>query len=537
MRRIGIASILVLTAALLAGPAGAARVVDVRVGQHPDYTRVVVELDEPASYGLRIEELPREGGSVSELVLDLEASGAFVMGRPRGLVESVRVKPRGSGSEARIRLSTSGPAVKEMVLSDPPRIVLDLRRAPRGGEAEGGGAAGTTGAGDGETRTSEPAAAGEETPAGAAEPRRAPSAETTEAPSTAAAPTEPTPQRGAGQAASAGEETDTEPGKSAGSEGAEGLGDAPIAAAPEAEAPPGAAQAPRSAATPSPGEEPRGEAAPGEPRERPSAARPTPGRERGARPAPSSQPSSWTEALGDPRLVWMIVAIVVLFAVWGLLRRRARSHAEARDFPPVPPAEGPLQPEVGEEDEGATVSERDVVRPEQKDSAGTEGPEAPEATRAEPGSPTEESTPSPPSPSSPPAPGWGATAEEAKPEEALADEEPELPSIPGAGPAAGATASAAASRRGAATAAPGSDEGTRARAVEELERRLQVLESRVEELVDGRERAERQLAAHTEELRVQRSAIARAQRVLRSLTRPDEATEPAPRGPSRDSGA
>jgi len=526
MRRIGIASILVLTAALLAPPAGAARVVDVRVGQHPDYTRVVVELDEPADYGLRIEELPREGGSVSELVLDLEASGAFVMGRPRGLVESIRVKPRGSGSEARVRLTTSGPAVKEMVLSDPPRIVLDLRPAPRSSKAEDGGATATPGAGDGETRKSAAATPEHETPTGAAEPSRAPSAEETQATPGEAAPGEAppgeqAPSEEAGEAASAAAQSDTEAGKAADAEDADRRADALSGGDPKAEASSGEARARRSAPTPSPAEGPGEEGAPGEPRERPSA----------SSSQPSSQPSSWTEALGDPRLVWMIVAIALLFVVWGVLRRRARSHAEARDVPPVPPAEGPLQPEVGGEDEMATVSERDVVRPEERDTAGAAGPETPEATQAQPGSPTEEGT------SPPPSPGWGATAEETKPEEAVADEEPELPSIPGAGPAAGATASGAASRRGAASADPGSDAATQARAVAELERRLHVLESRVEELVDGRERAERQLAAHTEELRVQRSAIARAQRVLRSLTRPDEATEPAPRGPSSDSGA
>ena len=45
---------------------------------------------------------------------------------------------------------------------------------------------------------------------------------------------------------------------------------------------------------------------------------------------------------------------------------------------------------------------------------------------------------------------------------------------------------------------------------------------------DSRERLDRQLAAHTEELRVQRSAIARAQRVLRNLTRPDDGGDGPP---------
>jgi hypothetical protein len=52
---------------------------------------------------------------------------------------------------------------------------------------------------------------------------------------------------------------------------------------------------------------------------------------------------------------------------------------------------------------------------------------------------------------------------------------------------------------------------------DETERRIAHLERRLEELVDARERLERQVAAQTEELRVQRAAIARTQRVLRTV--------------------
>jgi hypothetical protein len=65
---------------------------------------------------------------------------------------------------------------------------------------------------------------------------------------------------------------------------------------------------------------------------------------------------------------------------------------------------------------------------------------------------------------------------------------------------------------------------------QELERRIAQLEERMEEVIDAKDRLGRQLAAQTEELRVQRAAIARTQRVLRDLTRPDdEPTEPAPK--------
>jgi hypothetical protein len=65
--------------------------------------------------------------------------------------------------------------------------------------------------------------------------------------------------------------------------------------------------------------------------------------------------------------------------------------------------------------------------------------------------------------------------------------------------------------------------GVEADAGDDRERRMAHLERRIEELVDARERLERQVAAQTEELRVQRAAIARTQRVLRTVApRTDE---------------
>ncbi len=66
----------------------------------------------------------------------------------------------------------------------------------------------------------------------------------------------------------------------------------------------------------------------------------------------------------------------------------------------------------------------------------------------------------------------------------------------------------------------------RADASDENERRIAHLERRIEELVDARERLERQVAAQTEELRVQRAAIARTQRVLRTIA-PRSEDEPS----------
>ncbi len=75
----------------------------------------------------------------------------------------------------------------------------------------------------------------------------------------------------------------------------------------------------------------------------------------------------------------------------------------------------------------------------------------------------------------------------------------------------------------------------------EMNRRVESLEGRIDELVDARDRLERQVAAQTEELRVQRAAIARTQRAVRNLARPEdgegemEATEPALRDPNQPS--
>jgi septal ring factor EnvC (AmiA/AmiB activator) len=81
----------------------------------------------------------------------------------------------------------------------------------------------------------------------------------------------------------------------------------------------------------------------------------------------------------------------------------------------------------------------------------------------------------------------------------------------------------------------GSDEITQM--FKEMQRRVAALEGRIDELVDARDRLERQVAAQTEELRVQRAAIARTQRAVRNLARPEEAnddepTEPALRDPN-----
>jgi len=105
-------------------PTLAAEIVEVRVGKHPTFTRVVFELDRPAGY--RIE---RSDPSVdaAELIVSLEASSIpRSVTKKKSLIEQVDVEPRGRRSVARVRLAEEGLSLKEMILANPPRIVLDL---------------------------------------------------------------------------------------------------------------------------------------------------------------------------------------------------------------------------------------------------------------------------------------------------------------------------------------------------------------------------------------------------------------------------
>jgi septal ring factor EnvC (AmiA/AmiB activator) len=96
------------------------------------------------------------------------------------------------------------------------------------------------------------------------------------------------------------------------------------------------------------------------------------------------------------------------------------------------------------------------------------------------------------------------------------------------------TASEMPTQLGGGATSAGAGDAEVSRLVRELERRMAQMETRLDETTEARERLERQVAAQAEELRVQRAAIARTQRALRSLNRPaeEQATEPAIREPS-----
>jgi hypothetical protein len=106
------------------------------------------------------------------------------------------------------------------------------------------------------------------------------------------------------------------------------------------------------------------------------------------------------------------------------------------------------------------------------------------------------------------------------------DVEPEKPDI---GRARGATLSTIGAVTSTAAYETNAPTATGGLSLAELERRMSLLEQRLEEVIDAKDRLERQVSAQTEELRVQRAAIARTQRVLRTVVRPedDQPSEPA----------
>jgi len=124
IERGGISLCLMLGLLVCASSAWAAEIVEVRVGRHAEFTRVVFELDRAAGY--RIERVD-PASDVAELVVSLEASTIpRRIQSSKSLIEQVEVEPSGSRAIARIRLSKSGLRLKEMILANPPRIVLDV---------------------------------------------------------------------------------------------------------------------------------------------------------------------------------------------------------------------------------------------------------------------------------------------------------------------------------------------------------------------------------------------------------------------------
>ncbi|MBW2578326.1 MAG: hypothetical protein JRE38_09695 [Deltaproteobacteria bacterium] len=109
---------------LIAAPAQANRIVQVRVGNHPSFTRLVFEMDAFAGYQV---ERRTDADGVEQLTVTLEASTPTreITSKSVG-IESVNIPASADQAIAQIRLRKSGLQMKEMILSNPPRIVLDF---------------------------------------------------------------------------------------------------------------------------------------------------------------------------------------------------------------------------------------------------------------------------------------------------------------------------------------------------------------------------------------------------------------------------
>jgi hypothetical protein len=422
---------------------------------------------------------PGAGGASDELVVDLAADSLRRVVTSRSdLVETVRIEPGEHGSVARIHLR-GAVEVSDTLLLDPPRIVLDLRRpAPRLAVAE------------------------EAPPATEPEPRAAPAAEPAPAPETAG--TEPSPVA-EGELSPIGVAEGAEPEEAAATAVAEPPAEPTASSETAAEAPAHEPVLDERAQELAGGETPPAEASPAptpgalqrprtaralEPGQATSPAAPSPGAP-GARPEVASPGGSGVELFRDPRVLAVGAVVLLLLVFLGLRRRRRSARPPLADFPPYEePLETPEEPEVvarSEEDLGG------LAVPRAEELGGEVQPPASRPPLYEPGFDLE--------------PGDD-------------DETRFAAGVPQVGPESHPGGLAAGARAG-------SD-----LRMEELERRLAHLEKRLEEMAEVKDRLDRQLATQNEELRVQRAAIARTQRVLRNLSQnPDSATEPALKGP------
>jgi hypothetical protein len=423
---------------LFAAASLASSLKDVRVGPHGEYTRVVLETDAKVSYSLN------QSSDVVTIELQASATPKAVTAKSQQL-SWVRVEPAGASS--RVRIELKGPArVKQMVLSGPNRIVLDVY----------GDAAGAT-----QTASSPPPPP---------KPAVVEPAPVVTAPPQVAAETAAAPPRLDDEAALVQQEADAllgpERGAVPGDEIAATEG-TPNDGALGAEGESAVAEAPLPASVPA--ALPKVEFA-----------------------RAKKGPLAW---LKDPYVLGGLA--IVMTALFVILRRRrpapmapaaaAEDRSAASLFASAPDGSAESVA-LGESDETTafdTVSEGNAER-------GV----APQTDEG------------------------GSAFEFEAP-----DVDPEKPDVSPALGAALSTIGAVTSTAAYETKAPTATGGL---SMAELDRRLALLEQRLEEVIDAKDRLERQVSAQTEELRVQRAAIARTQRVLRTVVRPedDQPSEP-----------
>jgi hypothetical protein len=559
-RAIGIGLLLLLIAA----PAQANRIVQIRVGNHPTFTRLVFEMDSFAGY-----QVERRAGTdgAEQLTVTLEASTPRreITSKSVG-IESVQVAEGVDQAIAQIRLRKSGLQMKEMILSNPPRIVLDfVHSAAAVAELTGDPYAKPTPVEPkpAAAKVVEPKPAPKPVVAKVVEPKPAPkpvvakvvepkpapkpvvakvvepkpapklepiSVPVEPTPSLQDAPVDPTPvpKEIAISDSAQGSEA-TEPSLDAEADrradlralipGAHKRGESKLPTDPTADSPSGeiagsdqtdeqiadAADAdldaplgtPKRAPTPSTDETQRRIPSPSDVTRRVKA----------PQPADSGLPFDTVTLAG----IAVAALIVLVVAVLIFRRRSIPNDLDVTTF-----ADGPDDDTAALDRE---TSDRVPAEGFSMNDSPTDGP-APQVEEQDTAAYSLSEV----------------AAEAIEPETGLYDEDSE-----GEKPMDMETSNLPTERDdfGAPPAAvmSGSDDNM-SELVQELAGRIASLETRLDEANDSRERLERQVAAQSEELRVQRAAIARTQRALRSLSRSeeDQATEPALREPSQPAG-
>jgi hypothetical protein len=609
----------------IALPAAAAQITDVRVGVHPKFTRIVFELDGRAGY--QVERAGTDAAPEIRITIDAVSSAREV--RASGDVRGVKVDA-GTKARAHITLRDPGLRVREMMLTDPPRIVLDLVKpetAIAAAEKPAAERPAAALAAKPKPKAKAPAkpepkeiAKPEATQTAKAAPKEAakPEAKATAkpeekqiakaevpqkpqppapepkvvpapppapvAPKAAVAPPAPTPPKAAPPvpapvapktaAAPTPVPNETAPTPTPALTPAPRVAPAPAVpeqsakpalppaiepvkpAAPPAIAPPKPAPdsehatapappapiAPPPAVIPAPAPTPTPEsvAKPPEPiAPAPAPTHPTPTPAPAPHVTPPASPmagASWSDHLRDP--IWLgggAVVVLCLAAIGVVIRRRralpndldvtaiAEEIAQSSDSPGRIPSGGFA---MGDDDRTAAEPESTL--------AGLFDAPVEKSAPARPVFPVRPPSTARPAPMFEPA----APVEPAAAENSLFDDAGEMPGEPDVSegdapmntemdlPADRRMTQPAARMGGSAAPAPSPDV---TRLLQDLERRIATLEARLDESNEAREKLERQVAAQSEELRVQRAAIARTQRALRTMTRGDEdkATEPA----------
>lgn len=110
--------------------ANAARISDVRVGSHGQFTRVVIETDVSVEYEIE------RAASGEILVTVFAESPSWKLDGHGALLDSVRVDGTDGDSVARLSLREDSVELADSVLEDPPRIVLDLYAVALGAASE-----------------------------------------------------------------------------------------------------------------------------------------------------------------------------------------------------------------------------------------------------------------------------------------------------------------------------------------------------------------------------------------------------------------